>query len=102
MFKRRKNKPSADVPPENLLAVYGTAKDKPVATVILNGYNIESKSSLGRHGAMCSFKIIQGDLWQEWHDQASLVLRTKAGKEAEIKVTALPTDEDSYGLIEFL
>lgn len=102
MFKRKKNKPAADVPPEKLLAVYKTAKAKPIATVVLNGYNIESKSALGRHGAMCSFKIIEGDLWQEWNEQEHLVLRTTAGKEAAVKVTALPAEADSYGLIEFL
>ncbi|MCP4360096.1 MAG: hypothetical protein GY796_18985 [Chloroflexi bacterium] len=51
---------------------------------------------------MCSFKIMDGDLWDEWHNQSHLTLRTTEGKEATIKVAALPVEDDSYGLIEFL
>lgn len=100
MFKRKKQ--TSDHEATDQLEVYKSEIKRPLAKVVLNGYNIESKDALGRHGAMCSFKIIDGDLWDEWHDQTHLVLRTKEGKEATIKVTALPAEEDSYGLIEFI
>lgn len=102
MFKRKKKQKSQEHAAKDLLEVFKTEKQRPLAKVVLNGYNIESKDALGRHGAMCSFKIVDGDLWDEWNAQSQLVLRTIEGKEAAIKVTALPAEEDSYGLLEFL
>lgn len=103
MFKRKKpqEKNPTDAP-EAILLVLKPQSASPLAKVVLNGYSIEQTKSLGRHGALCSFKIIEGDLWDEWHAQTQLVLRAQAGDEAHIKITALPVDTDSYGLIEFV
>lgn len=103
MFKRKKTqeeKPAAS--PEALLLVLSHQSASPLAKVVLNGYSVEQSQSLGRHGALCSFKIVEGDLWHEWHTQTQLVLRTQTGDEALIKITALPVEADSYGLIEFV
>jgi hypothetical protein len=103
MFKRKKPQTKqSTTAPEATLLVLRPSSASPLAKVVLNGYSIEQTKSLGRHGAMCSFKIIEGDLWDEWHTQAQLVLRTQAGDEALIKITALPVEADSYGLIEFV
>lgn len=103
MFKRKKPQENkSDVVPEATLLVLKSQDSAPLAKVVLNGYSIEQTESLGRHGAMCSFKIIEGDLWAEWHSQTQLVLRTQTGDEALIKITALPVESDSYGLIEFI
>lgn len=102
MFRRHKKKSDVDEPTENLLDVLKSEGSQPVAKVVLNGYNIEQSQSLGRHGAMCSFKIIKGNLWNEWSAQDHLILRTQAGDKAVIKITALPVEADSYGLIEFI
>lgn len=102
MFRRKKSSLKQTSPVEGTLLVLGLQSANPLARVVLNGYSIEQSKSLGRHGALCSFKIVDGDLWAEWHSQAQLVLRTEAGDEALIKITALPVDEDSYGLIEFV
>jgi hypothetical protein len=101
MFKRKKQQ-APDNSKTDQLEVFKSENKRPLAKVILNGYNIESKDAMGRHGAMCSFKIVDGDLWDEWNAQTHLVLRTNEGKEATIKVTALPAESDSYGLIEFI
>lgn len=77
-------------------------KNKMVAQVVLNGYDIEAGKLLQQHGAMRSFKIVKGDLWDYWSVQSSLVLRSKTGEETAVKVAALPVDEDSFGLIEFV
>ncbi len=102
MFKRKKRKSHLDASAEPLLNVYKRENKRPLAKIVLNGYNIEQKDSFGRHGALSSFKIVEGDLWDEWHMQEQLVLQTPEGKEAAVKVTALPVEEDSYGLIEFI
>lgn len=102
MFRRNKNKSDAPPPVENGLEVYKPDATSPVATVVLNGYNIDTNKSFGRHGAMCSFRIVKGDLWQEWHTQTPLILRAQTGKEAAIKITALPVERGGYGLIEFI
>jgi hypothetical protein len=102
MFRRKQNKPDINVSDENTLEVYKPNANAPVAKVVLNGYNIEQNDSLGRHGAMCSFKIVDGNLWEEWDGQTQLLLRTHTGQEAPIKITALPVEADSYGLIEYI
>ncbi len=79
-----------------------TITNQKVAKVVLNGYNIEEGGPLGMNGAMRSFKLLQGDLWQEWSAQESLFLRTGAGINNEIRIAALPADEEGFGLIEFL
>ncbi len=83
------------------LQVY-TNKQKLVANIVLNGYNIEQGGPLGRHGAMRSFMIMKGDLWDAWSAQQPLTLRGDDGQESAIRVAALPVDDDSYGLIEFI
>ena len=85
-----------------VLQVYAATKKKAVAQVILNGYNIAKDESLGSLGSMRSFKIVRGDLWEQWHEQAALRLTDENGREAKIKVAALPVEDDGFGLIEFI
>ncbi len=77
-------------------------RNKVVAQVVLNGYGIKSGHLLREHGAMRSFKIVKGDLWDYWNVQTPLTIRANDGQQATIKIAALPTDDDSFGLIEFL
>lgn len=51
---------------------------------------------------MRSFKVVTGDLWDQWRQQGKLVLRHDNGQESAVRVAALPVDDDSFGLIEFL
>ncbi len=53
-------------------------------------------------GAMRSFVILDGDLWEQWNAVATLRLRHETGTEVSIRVAALPVEDDGYGLIEFL
>jgi hypothetical protein len=86
----------------DVLEVYQPGKQKTVARVVLNGYNIERGQVPQQRGAMRSFKVIAGNLWNDWNAQSQLILRTRTGKEALIKIAALPVEEDGYGLLEFL
>ena len=85
-----------------VLKVYDDQRRVVVAQVILNGYDIRAGETTVPHGAMRSFKIVQGDLWAPWNIQAALILSNDVGQEASVKVAALPADEDGFGLIEFL
>lgn len=85
----------------DVLQVY-TDQKKLVANIVLNGYNIEQGGPIGRHGAMRSFIIVEGDLWDEWSAQQPLTLRSDHGNESMVRVAALPVDDESYGLIEFI
>jgi len=89
---------------DNISAIiYHTKNEsKPTASVILNGYNINAGSALGHIGAMRSFKLKHGDLWDEWSTRVELHLVSQDGREARVRVAAHPADEDSFGLIEFL
>lgn len=86
----------------SVLKIYDDQKVGVVAQVILNGYDIRAGETTVPHGAMRSFKIVQGDLWAHWNVQATLILSDDSGQEATVKVAALPADHDSFGLIEFL
>ncbi len=77
-------------------------QNKTVARVVLNGYNIDEGGPLGHEGAMRSFKLVEGDLWQEWAAQAPLLLQSESGHQSKIRVAALPAEPESFGLIEFL
>lgn len=75
---------------------------KPVARIALNGYNIEPGGPLGMSGAMRSFRIIKGDLWDQWNKQEILVVQGEEHPEAHIKIAALPAEDDSFGFVEFV
>ena len=78
------------------------SNEKQLAVVSLNGYNIKSSEALGHTGAMRSFKLKQGALWDEWSTREELDLITKDGREAKIRIAAHPAEEDAAGLIEFI
>lgn len=84
------------------LAVYDSQNEQPVARIALNGYDIKAGSLLPKTGAMRSFVILEGDLWDSWSSVATLRLRHETGMDVPVRVAALPVEEDSYGLIEFL
>lgn len=86
----------------DILDVYSKTSKKPIAQIVLNGYNISAAQSLGEQGAMRSFSVDNGDLWDHWARQESLLLHDENGREAPIKIAALPAEEDGFGLIEFL
>lgn len=85
-----------------VLDVYSKTSKKPIARIILNGYNISAAKSLGQQGAMRSFSVDNGDLWDQWSRQDTLVLHDENGRQNPIKIAALPAEEDGFGLIEFL
>ncbi|MFQ5400993.1 MAG: hypothetical protein ACE5E7_15520 [Anaerolineae bacterium] len=84
------------------LQVLSTRTGKVVATIQLNGYSISSGGPLGLNGNMHSFCIQQGNLWSPWSHQEVLVLRDRNGRQTRVKIAALPVEDDSFGLIEFL
>ncbi|MCB8943623.1 MAG: hypothetical protein H6658_07700 [Ardenticatenaceae bacterium] len=84
------------------LNIYCPPRKNAVATVVLNGYNIEQDMSFGSLGTMRSFKIVAGDLWDEWNEQTAVVLADENGQRMLVRVAALPADDDSFGLIEFV
>ena len=87
---------------DKVLKVYDQQKGELLAQVVLNGYDIRAGVTTVPHGAMRSFRIVDGDLWTQWDVQSPLILSNAIGQEAEVKVAALPVDEMSFGLIEFL
>ncbi len=84
------------------LDVCDTHNGKVVARIALNGYDIQAGSLLPSTGAMRSFVLLTGDLWDHWNAYAPLRLRNEAGASVAIRVAALPVEDDGYGLIEFL
>lgn len=86
----------------SVLKVYDHQKNEMLAQVILNGYDIKAGVTTVPHGAMRSFRIVTGDLWEQWDVQMPLLLCNAIGQEAAVKVAALPVDNESFGLIEFL
>ena len=85
-----------------VLSVYLASQKKAVAQVVLNGYNIERNEAPGSPGAMRSFRIIQGDLWDQWNEQTAVILRDADGQDVAVRIAALPVDSASFGLLEFI
>jgi hypothetical protein len=73
-----------------------------VARISLNGYDIHAGGVFPSSGAMRSFIIVEGDLWEQWNAVESLTLVHETGAQVPVRVAALPVEENGYGLIEFL
>jgi hypothetical protein len=73
---------------------------KPVAQVILNGYNIQAGGPLGGAGPMRSFAIIRGSLYDYWANQAPIMLKHDNGLQVFVRVAALPVERGEMGLFE--
>ncbi|MFQ5436230.1 MAG: hypothetical protein ACE5FD_15285 [Anaerolineae bacterium] len=84
------------------LKVYTENKDEVLARVVLNGYRIQAGIAALPHGTMSSFMITDGDLWDAMTLNEALVLENEDGTEAKVRIAALPVDDDSFGLIEFM
>lgn len=84
------------------LKLYTQEKDDVLARVVLNGYHIEAGIAALPHGTMSSFMALDGDLWDAMAYREELILKQADGTEAKVRIAALPVDDDSFGLIEFL
>lgn len=82
--------------------IYDGENGKELAKIVLNGYNIAAGGPLGKTGAMRSFCVLDGDLWDHWSESRLLMIRAEDGRVADGRVAALPAEEDSFGLLEFL
>lgn len=81
-----------------------TKVDTPVqvARIALNGYNIQAGNVFGRSGAMRSFKVVSGDLWELWDQQTPVVIQDEHGNRSTIRIFALPAEKHASGFVEFL
>ncbi len=84
------------------LDVYNSQNRKRVARIALNGYDIHAGGLFPTSGAMRSFVMLEGDLWEQWNAVETLTLKNESGNQVSIRVAALPVEDDGYGLIEFL
>jgi hypothetical protein len=75
---------------------------KPIARIALNGHNIEQGGVFGHSGAMRSFRVVYGDLREQWIQQAPLTIRDRFGNESVIRVFAFPADDGAIGFVEFI
>lgn len=75
---------------------------KQLATIQLNGISVGSGESAvpGLTGMLCSFKLIDGDLWEPWSTQETLIMESDTG-ESEVKIYIIPR-EDEEGSMGFI
>jgi hypothetical protein len=84
------------------LDMYAPTKPQPIARISLNGYDIKAGGLLPSSGAMRSFVIQSGDLWEYWNACAPLMLHNETGLSVSVRIAALPMETGGYGLLEFL
>lgn len=84
------------------VTVHDPQTQEQLAEISLNGHSIRSGGPLGNSGAMRSFKIVDGDLWTQWERQVILIIRAGKGKEARVRVAAMPVELGGLGFIEFV
>jgi hypothetical protein len=87
---------------DSLVAVSTVGKTEPIARIALNGYNIEAGTVFGRSGSMRSFRMVQGDLWNEWHQQSLLTITDDGGAQSTIRIYAWPAEAGASGFVEFV
>lgn len=75
---------------------------QPVAKIMLNGHTIEAGGTFGRSGAMRSFKVVEGNVWEYWNRQQPLRIRDDSGNESTLRIYAAPVSRESTGFVEFL
>lgn len=75
---------------------------KTIARIILNGRNIAEGTVFGRSGAMRSFKLMKGRLWDHWYTQTPVDVWDASGNYARARIYALPTSREGTGFIEFI
>ncbi len=87
-----------------LVATIFDRRNRAIARIALNGYNIRAGGPLGISGAMRSFRVLQGadGLWDFWQLQDPFVVMAEDGKSARARVAAYPAEENGFGFIEFL
>lgn len=83
-------------------AVLDPRTDRELARVCLNGHVIRPGGPLGQSGAMRSFTLLRGSLRDQWAHQHPLILRKEDGREAAIRIAALPVEDGEAGFVEFL
>jgi hypothetical protein len=83
-------------------AVLDPQTNRKLARVYLNGHVIQAGGPLGQAGAMRSFTLLEGSLRDQWAYQRPLILRKEDGREAAIRIAALPVEEGEVGFVEFL
>ena len=71
-----------------------------LAEVQLNGRTFEAAGLLGE-GTMRSFKLVRGDLLDQWSCQEEMTLKT-ADVERTVRVSTMPAEAGAYGLIFFV
>lgn len=84
------------------LDVYDNNTKDRVARIALNGYDIHAGGLFPTSGAMRSFVLLEGDLWDQWNAVDAVTLKNETGNQVLVRVAALPVEDDGYGLIEFL
>lgn len=84
------------------LNIHDPHSGKLLACIALNGYDIGAGGLFPTSGAMRSFVLLKGDLWDQWNAVEAVTLTHETGQHVPVRVAALPVEEDGYGLLEFL
>ncbi len=99
------------VPMANLTEaiIFDDSGQKEIARIGLNGYKSNATNPINinpEQRTIWSFKITGGDansLFDAWYSCRSVTLRNSDEAEAkQVRVAAFPSDEEGFGLIEFL
>jgi hypothetical protein len=73
-----------------------------VASIKLNGYNIDAGEGIGQLGALRSFKLVEGSVDKYWSRQTLLTLQDGQGTQFKIRIALLPVGAEGSGFVEFV
>ncbi len=94
----------ADLTEATLLDITGR---RTIAKIGLNGYKSHTNNPLyegGQKRTIWSFTMVDGDrdsLQTAWWDRSAMMLRLD-NQDSHVRVAALPIDDASFGLIEYI
>jgi hypothetical protein len=73
-----------------------------LAAVTLNGYNATVADPVVGHKVLRSFRLVAGDLRPQWQLHKLALLCVSNGQGLPIRIAAIPTEDDGWGLLEFV
>ncbi len=88
--------------------IQNAAQTQHIARIGLNGYKRFAQNPVRQEGTsrlIWSFTVLDGNrkaLKQSWLNNQAMTLKIPQGNVAYVRVAALPSDEHSFGLLEFL
>lgn len=84
---------------------FSVPHNDPLGRIVLNGYAFTSDDLTGRRHRLHSFRVLEGDFDvfnDYWEAQRPFLLQIPEEASIQVRIAAMPSDVEGFGLLEFL